>query len=69
MTFPIFLKSDSLTGVSVGNLGNSQCAVTFMVETDGKNQDLEISLGYYDLAKVWELEVLAELTHYTYPRT
>ena len=67
VTFHICLKSDSLTGVSVGNLGNSQCAVTFTVETDGKNWDLEISLGYYDLAKVWELEVLAELTHYTYP--
>ena len=53
----------------MGNLGNSQCAVTFTVETDGKNWDLEILLGYYDLAKVWELEVLAELTHYTYPRT
>ena len=51
VTFHICLKSDSLTGVSVGNLGNSQCAVTFMVETDGKNQDLEISLGYYDLAQ------------------
>ena len=51
VTFPIFLKSDSLTGVSVGNLGNSQCAVTFTVETDGKNRDLEISLGHYDLAQ------------------
>ena len=51
VTFPICLKSDSLTGVSVGNLGNSQCAVTFTVETDGKNWDLEISLGYYDLAQ------------------
>ena len=51
VTFPICLKSDSLTGVSVGNLGNSQCAVTFTVETDGKNRDLEISLGYYDLAQ------------------
>ena len=51
VTFPICLKSDSLTGVSVGNLGNSQCAVTFTVETDGKNRDLEISLGHYDLAQ------------------
>ena len=51
VTFPICLKSDSLTGVSVRNLGNSQCAVTFTVETDGKNRDLEISLGYYDLAQ------------------
>ena len=39
VTFPICLKSDSLTGVSVGNLGNSQYAVTFTVETDGKNWD------------------------------
>ena len=51
VTFPICLKSDSLTGVSVGNLGNSQCAVTFTVETDGKKWDLEISVGYYDLAQ------------------
>lgn len=67
VTFPICLKSDSLTGASVGDLGNSQGVVTFTIETDGKNQDLEISLGYYDLAKVWKLEVLAELTHYIYP--
>ena len=39
VTFPICLKSDSLTGVSVGNLGNSQYAVTFTVETEGKNWD------------------------------
>ena len=51
VTFPICLKSDSLTGVSVGNLGNSQRTVTSTVETDGKNRDLEISLGYYDLAQ------------------
>ena len=48
VTFPICLKCDSLTGVSVGNLDNSQCGVTFTVDTDGKNWDLEISLGYYD---------------------
>ena len=54
MTIPICLKSDSLTGVSVGNLDNSQCGVTFTVETDGKNRDLEISLGYYDLAQSLE---------------
>ena len=51
VTFPICLKSHSLTGVSVGNLDDSQCGVTFTVETDGKNRDLEISLGYYDLAQ------------------
>ena len=51
VTFPICLKSDSLTGVSVRNLGNSQCAGTVTVETDRKNQDLEISLVYYDLAQ------------------
>ena len=44
VTFPICLKSDSLTGASVGDLGNSQGVVTFTIETDGKNQDLEISL-------------------------
>ena len=36
VTFPICLKSDSLTGVSVGNVGNSQGVVTFTIETDGK---------------------------------
>ena len=51
VTFPICLKSDSLTGVSVGNLDNSWCGVTLTVETDGENWDLEISLGYYDLAQ------------------
>ena len=51
VTFPICPESDSLTGMSVGNLGNSQCAVTFTVETDGKKWDLEISVGYYDLAQ------------------
>ena len=45
VTFPICLKSHSLTGVSVGHLDDSQCGVTFTVETDGKNRDLEISLG------------------------
>ena len=69
VTFPICLKCDSLTGVSVGNLDNSQCGVTFIVDTDGKNWDLEISLGYYDVAQSPELEVLAELTQFTYPRT
>ena len=54
VTFPICLKSHSLTGVSVGNLDDSQCGVTFTVETDGKNRDLEISLGYYDLAQSLE---------------
>ena len=38
----------------MGNLDNSQCGVTFTVETDGKNWDLEISLGYYDLAQSLE---------------
>ena len=49
VTFPICLKIDSLTGVSVGNLDNSWCGVN--VRTDGENRDLEISLGYYDLAQ------------------
>ena len=51
VTFPICPESDSLTGMSLGNLGISQCAVTFTVETDGKKWDLEISVGYYDLAQ------------------
>ena len=49
VTFPICLKSDSLMGVSVENLDNSWCGVT--VRTDGENQNLEISLGYYNLAQ------------------
>ena len=51
VSFPICLKNDPLSGVSVGNLDNSWCGVTFTVGTDGENQDLEISLGYYDLAQ------------------
>ena len=51
VTFPICLKSNSLTGVSVGNLDNSRCGVTFTVGTDGENWDPEISLEYYDLAQ------------------
>ena len=51
VTFPICLKSNSITEVSVGNLDNSRCWVTFTVETDGENRDLEISLGYYNLAQ------------------
>lgn len=39
VTFPISLKSHSLTGVSVRNLDDSQCGVTVTVETDGKNRD------------------------------
>ena len=51
VTFPICLNSDSLTGVSAGNLDNSQCGLIFTVRTDGENWDLEISLEYYDLAQ------------------
>ena len=51
VTFPVCLKSDSPTGVSVGNLDNSQCGVTFSVRADGENWDLGIALGYYDLAQ------------------
>ena len=51
VTFPICLKSDSWTGVSIRNLDNSWCGVTFTVRTDGENLDLEIALGYYDLAQ------------------
>ena len=49
VTFPICLKSDSLTGLSVENLDNSWCGVT--VRTDRENRDLEISLGYFDSAQ------------------
>ena len=54
VTFPVCLKSDSPTGVSVGNLDNSQCGVTFSVRADGENWDLGIALGYYDLAQSLE---------------
>ena len=54
VTFPICLKSNPLTRVSVGNLDNSWCGLTFTVGTDGENQDLELSLGYYDLAQSLE---------------
>ena len=33
------------------NLDNSGCGVTFTVRTDEENWDLEIDLGYYDLAQ------------------
>ena len=51
VTFPICFKSDSLAGVSVGELDNSRCGVAFSCRTDGENQDLETALGYYDLAQ------------------
>ena len=51
VTFPICFKSDSLAGVSVGELDNSRCGEAFSCRTDGENQDLETALGYYDLAQ------------------
>ena len=51
VTFPICFKSDSLAGVSVGELDNSRCGIAFSLRTDGENQDLETALGYYDLAQ------------------